>query len=65
MGRGRIKESGLPAGTGVGKLLAGQLALGMLTGVFGPACGLALRNLPAAIGVVFTLALLVPLVFQA
>jgi ABC-2 type transport system permease protein len=62
---GAIKEGGLPAGTGVGELIAGQLAVGMLTGVFGLACGLALRNLPAAIGVVFTLALLVPLVFQA
>jgi hypothetical protein len=62
---GALKEGGLPAGTGIGELLVGQLVLGVLTAVFGLATGLGLRNLPAAIGAVFTLALLVPLVFQA
>ena len=62
---GALKEGGLSAGTGVGELVAGQLVLGMLTAIFGLACGMALRNLPAAVGVVFTLALLVPLVFEA
>jgi ABC-2 type transport system permease protein len=62
---GALKEGGLPAGTGIGELIVGQLALGMLTGIFGLAVGLGLRNLPAAVGAVFTLALLVPLVFEA
>jgi hypothetical protein len=64
-GVGGLKEGGLPAGTGIGKLLVGQLVLGMLSGAFGLAAGLALRNLPAAVGAVFTLALLIPLVFEA
>jgi hypothetical protein len=60
-----LKEGGLPAGTGIGKLLVGQLVLGRLSGASGLAAGLALRNLPAAVGAVFTLALLIPLVFEA
>jgi hypothetical protein len=64
-GVGGLKEGGLPAGTGIGKLLVGQPVLGMLSGAFGLAAGLALRNLPAAVGAVFTLALLIPLVFEA
>jgi ABC-2 type transport system permease protein len=64
-GVGALKEGGLPAGTGVGELLVGQLVLGMLTTAFGLAAGLGLRNLPAAVGTVFALALLIPLVFQA
>jgi hypothetical protein len=37
----------------------------MLTAAFGLAAGLALRNLPAAVGTVLVLALLIPIVFQA
>jgi ABC-2 type transport system permease protein len=64
-GAGALKEGGLPAGTGVGGLVAGQLVLGMSTAAFGLAVGLVLRNLPAAVGGVLALALVIPLVFQA
>jgi ABC-type transport system involved in multi-copper enzyme maturation permease subunit len=58
-------ESKFRVGTAVGGVIAGQLILGALTGAFGIASGLALRNLPAAIAVVFTIALVLPLVFEA
>ena len=45
-------------------LIAGQLALGALTAAFGLACGLTLRNLPAAVGTVLVIALVLPIVFQ-
>lgn len=42
----------------------GQLTLGALTAAFGLACGLALRNLPATVGTVLVIALLLPIVFE-
>jgi hypothetical protein len=57
-------NSGMRIGVPVGTLIAGQLALGALTGAFGLACGLALRNLPAAVGTVLIIALVLPIVFQ-
>lgn len=57
-------NSGMRVGVPVGTLIAGQLALGALTAAFGLACGLALRNLPAAVGTVLVIALVLPIVFQ-
>jgi ABC-2 type transport system permease protein len=57
-------NSGLRVGVPTGTLIAGQLALGALTGAFGLACGLALRSLPGAVGTVLVIALLLPIVFQ-
>ncbi len=51
-------------GVPVATLIAGQLALGALTCAFGLACGLALRNLPAAVGTVLMIALVLPIIFQ-
>ena len=51
-------------GVPVGTLIAGQLALGALTGAFGLACGLALRNLPTAVGTVLLIALVLPIIFS-
>jgi ABC-2 type transport system permease protein len=62
---GVLKEGTVPLGTGAGELVAGQLVLGALTAVFGLTVGVALRNMPAAIASVFTLALVIPLVFEA
>lgn len=59
-----VVDSGLRVGVPVGTLIAGQLALGALTAAFGLACGLALRNLPAAVGTVLGIALVLPIVFQ-
>ena len=52
-----VVNPGMLVGVPVGTLIAGQLALGALTCAFGLACGLALRNLPAAIGTVLMIAL--------
>lgn len=57
-------NASMRVGVPVGALIAGQLALGALTTAFGLACGLALRNLPAAIGTVLVIALVLPIVFQ-
>jgi hypothetical protein len=54
----------MQVGVPVGTLIAGQFALGALTATFGLACGLALRNLPAAVGTVLVIALVLPIVFQ-
>jgi hypothetical protein len=59
-----VVHSGMRVGVPVGTLIAGQLALGALTGAFGLACGLALRNLPTAVGTVLLIALVLPIVFQ-
>jgi hypothetical protein len=57
-------NASMRVGVPVGTLIAGQLALGALTGAFGLACGLALRSLPAAVGMVLIIALVLPIVFQ-
>ena len=62
---GALKHGGMAGGTGVGELVLGQLVLGGLTAAFGVGVGLALRNLPAALGAVFAVALVIPLVFDA
>ena len=63
VGRGRV-DTGMRVGVPAATLIAGQLALGALTCAFGLACGLALRNLPAAVGTVLMIALVLPIVFQ-
>jgi hypothetical protein len=59
-----VVDPGIGVDVPVETLIAGQLALGALTTAFGLACGLALRNLPAAIGTVLMIALVLPIVFQ-
>jgi hypothetical protein len=59
-----VVDTGMHVDVPLGTLIAGQLALGALTAAFGLACGLALRNLPAAIGTVLGIALILPIVFQ-
>ena len=61
---GTVVDPGLHVDVPVATLIAGQLALGALTAAFGLACGLALRNLPAAVGTVLVIALVLPIVFQ-
>jgi ABC-type transport system involved in multi-copper enzyme maturation permease subunit len=55
---------GIHVNVPVAALIVGQLALGAVTCAFGLACGLALRSLPAAVGAVFVIALVLPIVFQ-
>jgi hypothetical protein len=59
-----VLDSAMHVDVPVGTLIGGQLALGALTAAFGLACGLALRNLPAAVGTVLATALILPIVFQ-
>jgi hypothetical protein len=59
-----VVNPGIRVDVPVPTLIVGQLALGALTCAFGLACGLALRNLPAAIGTVLMIALVLPIVFQ-
>ena len=59
-----VVDPGIRVGVPVATLIVGQLALGALTCAFGVACGLALRNLPAAVGAVLVVALVLPIVFQ-
>ena len=59
-----VVDPGMRVGVPATTLIAGQLALGALTCTFGLACGLALRNLPAAIGTVLMIALVLPIIFQ-
>jgi hypothetical protein len=54
---GAVVDPGLHVDVPVATLIAGQLALGALTCAFGLACGLAWRNLPAAVGTVLMIAL--------
>src|ERR1700735_2686896 len=57
-------DPGIHINVPVPTLIAGQLALGALTCAFGVACGLALRSLPAAVGAVLMIALVLPIIFQ-
>ena len=59
-----VVHPGIRVDVPVPTLIVGQLALGALTCAFGLACGLALRNLPAAVGTVLMIALVLPIVFQ-
>jgi hypothetical protein len=59
-----IADPGIRVDVPVATLIAGQVTLGGLTAAFGLACGLALRNLPATIGTVLVIALLLPIVFE-
>ena len=59
-----VVDPGMRVGVPATTLIAGQLALGALTCTFGLACGLALRNLPAAVGTVLMIALVLPIIFQ-
>jgi hypothetical protein len=59
-----VVDPGLNINVPVATLIVGQLALGALTCAFGLACGLALRSLPAAVGAVLMIALVLPIVFQ-
>jgi hypothetical protein len=60
----RVVDPGLHVNVPVPTLIVGQLALGALTCAFGVACGLALRSLPAAVGAVLMIALVLPIIFQ-
>jgi hypothetical protein len=59
-----LVDPGIRVDVPVARLIVGQLTLGALTCAFGLACGLALRSLPAAVGAVFMIALVLPIVFQ-
>jgi hypothetical protein len=61
---GAVIDPGMHVGVPFTTLIAGQLALGALSCAFGLACGLALRDLPAAIGTVLMIALVLPIIFQ-
>jgi hypothetical protein len=59
-----LVDPGIHVNVPVATLIVGQLALGGLTCAFGVACGLALRSLPAAVGAVLMIALVLPIIFQ-
>jgi ABC-type transport system involved in multi-copper enzyme maturation permease subunit len=59
-----VVDPGIHINVPVATLIVGQLALGALTCAFGVACGLALRSLPAAVGAVLMIALVLPIIFQ-
>jgi ABC-type transport system involved in multi-copper enzyme maturation permease subunit len=59
-----IVDPGIQVNVPAATLIVGQLALGALTCAFGLACGLALRSLPAAVGAVLMIALVLPIIFQ-